>query len=1318
MNVTWWAIDPTTSARVALPDVGAWSLSPIANAPGALSLDYPTIGRNYATLSQYVTEKRDLEVEIWFEGTQTGSLRGILCERASDLVAEARVVAFSGHFLEWRMGKIVVAPVVANPKQESIFSGVSPGTVMATLMLRAQARGVATDITYSTFTATSDSNGAAWDTTVTANYSPVTTTYAQVLDELVERGACEWDITGAHQLRLFKPGTRGLDRTVGATPTVLRRGRNLTEVPTKVSSRETGTDLWVAGGEGLFQLRFDASARAVKGRQDEVAYSANNVTDVGALNAVATTQLGAVTVGAREVTHGILFGAGDPLPLTGFHVGDYVYSNPGDSSAVAGGGNERLRIAQWSLSRSTAGEYTGTISLNDLFDEQLVRIARRLARLQSGSTVVGTSTSSPGVDDGKVPAAPVGLVASSVAYQLATGAATFSAVTVSWSAVTTNSDGTAIFDLSGYRVQFAYSGAGGSNFREVTGEQGTTGTTFTFSDVNPGVGILIRVAAFDTFGNQGAWSTPLAHTTTKDLTAPPVPSTPTARNFLRQLIVEWDGLGSAGEVMPLDFSHVEVHASTASNFTPTSATLFERLFAKGGVVYDPGSYTGAFFFKLISVDLTGNKSVASAQATATPSRAVANDIGDLIITAAKLADQQPLGPKIASAQISTPHLTVATFSDNLLLNGGFEDTTIGGTAAASWTVGANSGGTHTFTRDTTAVNVRSGAASARLGMSAASGTFEIFSDTIPTKPGDNWFFEFSAKASRALNCLYVLVAVGDTDPAGTAFYSLINAGPLTTTFPVSPQGLNFTVPATVGAGVVPKYIRLFFKTGLVTGDAAALTVWVDEIRARKTVGTAEIQDAAISRAKIGLLQVGDGQFESASVGKLLTGTLTATVTLSGIIRTATSGARSEMDAAGIRLYNTAGTNTVDLKTLDGSALVTGTYRSSLSGERINMLPDGTMRFYASTGSGFSEFANLAGQIAWRGFLDVNSRSGRYTVGSEGASMHFATAAEATPPFNLRSEVAIFDRYAKIIAPLIELKVDGRRTAPDGFENRVLMKFSDSAGADITTTTVHLINIGGNPTVVAPSVGGSGSGFKFIPSAFNIVNGAGNAFGPINASLFTTMPSTAADKEAIADARAVLDPLATIKASRARMYVVSKEKWHYPPPTAEDRNPAPVAVTPRIHIGVLVDELPDVLRVDTFAADGITPASGVSLGAQTGVLWGAIGQILDQRLIRAAATITPPAALATPNVNITVTVPWDGGTTQTVPALVSVVPVGPGPLQQRAITVTVGALTTTGVTVTFRSKRALTGLSALDPDDRYVVNALFEFTPPYQAPGAG
>jgi hypothetical protein len=121
---------------------------------------------------------------------------------------------------------------------------------------------------------------------------------------------------------------------------------------------------------------------------------------------------------------------------------------------------------------------------------------------------------------------------------------------------------------------------------------------------------------------------------------------------------------------------------------------------------------------------------------------------------------------------------------------------------------------------------------------------------------------------------------------------------------------------------------------------------------------------------------------------------------------------------------------------------------------------------------------------------------------------------------------------------------------------------------------------------------------------------------------------------------------------------------------------------------------------------------VEMFSQLGLIWAGLNQVRDQSLVNCQATVTPPPMTAA-HTEVNATFPWDDGPTQTVPAIVSIVPWGPGAVQQRAIRARVIAKTRDGVTVRFRSKRALTGVLALDGDDRYIINALYEFTPPIE-----
>src|SRR5690606_14073965 len=125
-------------------------------------------------------------------------------------------------------------------------------------------------------------------------------------------------------------------------------------------------------------------------------------------------------------------------------------------------------------------------------------------------------------------------------------------------------------------------------------------------------------------------------------------------------------------------------------------------------------------------------------------------------------------------------------------------------------------------------------------------------------------------------------------------------------------------------------------------------------------------DASITRAKIADRAANDAKIETISAGKIITGTLEATVTLSGTIQTSgdSSANRVVMDSAGIRLYK--GSSIVgDWKVSDGTILITGTYRSGTTGQRINIDPDGTMSFYASSGANPSRTQNQGNHIVWR-----------------------------------------------------------------------------------------------------------------------------------------------------------------------------------------------------------------------------------------------------------------------------------------------------------------------------------------------------------------
>lgn len=114
-----------------------------------------------------------------------------------------------------------------------------------------------------------------------------------------------------------------------------------------------------------------------------------------------------------------------------------------------------------------------------------------------------------------------------------------------------------------------------------------------------------------------------------------------------------------------------------------------------------------------------------------------------------------------------------------------------------------------------------------------------------------------------------------------------------------------------------------------TSDVYVKVVAVDEAGNKSNPSTA---------AQSSVLLIDDAHISDLTVSKVTAGTITAAWILAGSIKTATSGARMEADAAGLRLYNSSNTNTVNLNASTGDATITGRLQSGTSGQRVVITP--------------------------------------------------------------------------------------------------------------------------------------------------------------------------------------------------------------------------------------------------------------------------------------------------------------------------------------------------------------------------------------------
>jgi hypothetical protein len=159
---------------------------------------------------------------------------------------------------------------------------------------------------------------------------------------------------------------------------------------------------------------------------------------------------------------------------------------------------------------------------------------------------------------------------------------------------------------------------------------------------------------------------------------------------------------------------------------------------------------------------------------------------------------------------------------------------------------------------------------------------------------------------------------------------------------------------------------------------AVATVQVEEITTRyvrvvavdKTGNKSGPSDAASATA----LLIDDAHISDLTVTKVSAGIISSDWLLGASIRTATTGARVELNEAGLQAYNEGGTQTVSINSADGSVAILGQLVSGTTGRRLEINPGVTLlpeiRFYADSGSDYG-FINGFGTGA-ESLIGINS----------------------------------------------------------------------------------------------------------------------------------------------------------------------------------------------------------------------------------------------------------------------------------------------------------------------------------------------------------
>lgn len=229
-------------------------------------------------------------------------------------------------------------------------------------------------------------------------------------------------------------------------------------------------------------------------------------------------------------------------------------------------------------------------------------------------------------NDGIAPAPPTGLTLTSEGYikDGVLAKESRSAVTLSWTAPTTNASGDSLNDLAGYRIWYStISDSGPWIGKESFGQE----TSQTLVDLMPGITHFFKVIAYDSYGLDSA-GVGGSIMTVKTALSLQKTSAPTVTTRLGTVVLTWDGKDYNGDDIAVNLlAFIEVHYSTTADFTPSATTLAQKIFGPNWLyVFANLTYNTDYYFKLIAVDINGRSTDPSAQSTAKVKPLVDSDL--------------------------------------------------------------------------------------------------------------------------------------------------------------------------------------------------------------------------------------------------------------------------------------------------------------------------------------------------------------------------------------------------------------------------------------------------------------------------------------------------------------------------------------------------------------------------------------------------------------------------------------------------------------------------------------------------------------------
>lgn len=592
-----------------LPEPTSYTVSFTHDAVGALTVSYSRKALRGEILDRRLETGLEIAVEVSDGGRWIEPYNGrfVIASRSRNALDVSDTVSLTGVSYGWLLKKALNLDTSrletsGDEKGTRKFANANAGTIMRTFMDENWNRG-GVKVDCSRFTSGADSAGKQWGYMLPSIYYDLGISIQDVLDSLVNNGLCDWR-TDARQLLLWNADSVAICRDLSKS-CVVTLAQDVSEAPDDESIDGLASSILVRGDNINFRQDNPNAPKPWGGWELYSSQQGVNKKET-AEHLIKPTLANAARV-RGQYTRSVNVVEASCLPLVDYTIGDWI-------TAPTVANREKVRVQQVTLQLDSTG-FKASLILNDKNYDSSVRLTKRMNGITGGAHLGGASGAIPAPEkDHRVPKAPQNLSANSDAYINVNGYAR-GMVTARWDDVTLATDGTAM-DITSYAVEYRVNKTG----HEWHSAGTTTEHTLSWSNLDCGVQILIRVRAIPSYSDQiGEWSSVFALTVAKDTTPPPVPSKPILSSELGVVSVAWDGKTADGGSMPIDWDRNILGERLADGGFREIAAVATGIgdYVITGLT-DGSSHTYAFR----AVDHAGNRSDWSAVASVTVASAV------------------------------------------------------------------------------------------------------------------------------------------------------------------------------------------------------------------------------------------------------------------------------------------------------------------------------------------------------------------------------------------------------------------------------------------------------------------------------------------------------------------------------------------------------------------------------------------------------------------------------------------------------------------------------------------------------------------------